>query len=202
MNSVFCILIFFGLTLSIVGGLPLKSVLATSGDNFSTTASYEADTLQVTVEYENNTPISKTVINEGGMDVTPHLEGDAPNLYTMNGSNPISPLYIPREGNMNYYFIDSFNASSAFVDTSSEWIFQYVAAVTPAKLAKSIWGAAAGSAIFNTFHNPPSRRYYTTKIYQAQDNYYYYGKEVTYEYSNSARTNLTKSDTFVYKIRK
>jgi hypothetical protein len=196
MKNLFLVIISFVLILSTIG-LSAESAFASESVN-STTSVQEEDleSFTVIVEYDKNQePISETIINESDMEVTPHLESETP-------SGGFSTFYIPIEGGISYKLIDSFNGTSKVIDTLGEWISQFAAAVIPVKFTKNLWSSSAGTATYNTFHKPPSTRYYTTKIYEDSDSYYYYGKVVAYEYSDSARKKLTKTMTHVSKVRK
>jgi hypothetical protein len=107
------------------------------------------------------------------------------------------PIYIPDPGAMNYQFLYSFNTDSFACDKLSELIEQYAAAIIPGGFFKSIWAAGVGTAIWNTYWTPPSTRYFHNQIYQTKDAYYYYGRNVTYEYSDSAQKHLLSKTEYI-----
>ncbi|ESU30099.1 hypothetical protein G3A_23770 [Bacillus sp. 17376] len=157
----------------------------------------------VVTEYdENGIAISETTITEGDMEIASDSDVEllSSGLDLEEGSAIDDPQYAYVDpGSMNYYFIDSFTGSSTFLDKLSEWSARFAAATIPAMLTKSTWVAGASSATFETFYNPSATRYYKTNIYQAKDTYWYYGKHISYQYSDSARTNLTKKVEFLSK---
>ncbi|MBT2736603.1 hypothetical protein [Bacillus sp. ISL-7] len=130
---------------------------------------------------------SQTTYNEGTMTEVTN-PGDGPSYIAIG------------ESEMGYTLIDSFTGTSAVIDTMAEWVYQFGAAVIPAMISKNPWAAGAGSATYNTFLKPPTTKYYKTWVYQARDSYYYYGKHVSKQYSDSARTKLVKTMSFVSRI--
>ena len=167
------------------------------------------NTIKVT-DYNENGIIEKQVIyNDGKKNVTinnvdeeqstPLVGTTVPQLNTkINEPN----FYYVNTGSMNYKLIDSFTGNSKVLDTITEWVYQFGAAIIPAKLIKNVWAGAAGSASYNTFLKPPTTKYYKTWIYQAEDAFNYYGRHVSKQYSDSSRTKLEKTMEHVSKLPK
>lgn len=168
----------------------------------------EVMTQQITTVYEENKPVAQIIKKNGKVVERKNLkdkknENSKDELFSIAAVSPTDPndQYVD-VGSKNYYLIETWYGDSAVIDTMSEWVSRFAAGVIPAMLTGNLWAAAAGQATFETFYEPPSRRYYTNKTYEAQDAYFYYGRKVTYEYSNSSRTSLTRTDEFVYRIYK
>lgn len=121
-------------------------------------------------------------------------------------SSITSPGYgtyaVINPGGINYKLIDTFKGDSRIVDTASKWVAEFGAAVIPFKFLTGFWKQSAGVATANTFLPEFSTKYYTTYVYEDQDYYNYYGKSVSKQYSNSARTKLTKTSTHVSRLPK
>lgn len=162
--------------------------------------SQEMASITVSTKYDQNgLQISQTTVTDG--DITKSVLG-VTTIPSVTSPSIISPYVVENEGSMNYKLIDTYNGSSKIVDSLKEWTAQFASMIIPAKLVKNVWAASAGGATFNTFHSPPSTRYYTTKVYQASDSWYYYGRTIAYEYSDSSRTKLTNTVEHINRIPK
>lgn len=106
-------------------------------------------------------------------------------------------------GSMNYKWIDDWYGSSYVYDRLSEWTARFASVAIPLGLGAGPWTTAVSTSVFNTLYNPnDATRYYRNDIYQAQDVYWYFGKDISYEYSDSARTKLTQKYTYYYQTAK
>ncbi|SEG78651.1 hypothetical protein SAMN04487919_12656 [Bacillus sp. ok061] len=166
----------------------LSSTFALGLFSFSPSSYAAANESGKSVEKVNlkNTGIPEVNPNS---EFQPFVTNQVP-ISTFQEAPPGPDYYHPNPGSMNYQLIDSFTGNSKTADTISEFTKQFLIAITPGGILKNYWAGAAASALFNTFHDKPSTRYYKTFIYQAQDAYCYYGKAVVYVYSDSARTKL------------
>lgn len=105
-------------------------------------------------------------------------------------------------GGIDYKYMGKFNTTSMLADTVQKWIGEFAVNVLPIKFLKSDWSKAAGTATGNTFLPEPVKTYYSTLIYSDRDYYNYYGKTITKSYSDSARTKLKKSSTYISRLPK
>lgn len=136
----------------------------------------------------------------GQLESTTTFKDGTMNTVDLNYNPYSGPDYIAiGEAELGYTLIDTFLGDSSRIDTLTEWVQQFGAAVIPALITKNVWGAGAGSATYNTFVKPPTTKYYKTWVYQARDSYSYYGKEVAKQYSDSARTKLLKTQSWTIK---
>jgi len=160
----------------------------------------EIDTLTVVEEYDlEGNVISTENISVDGL--TPSdFESTSSNPLNLGTSGGISTFAYVNDGDgINYTLIDTWKGSSKVVSTLSHWVYQFGSIMIPAAVTKSLWIGGAAGATYDVFLKPPATRYYTTKIYQDRDSFYYYGKSVSYEYSDSARTKQTKKATYYYR---
>lgn len=164
-----------------------------------------AENIVVVEEFNEIGQLETKTTYDDGTVATVEINSNENNV----GSLPSLPMgkdqpsnAIVNEGSMSYVLIDSFSGSSKVIATINNWIYQFGAAFIPAKFFKTNWAGAAGSATYNTFLPPPTVKYYKTWVYQAQDSYNYYGKTVSKKYSDSARTKLEKTTTFISRIPK
>ncbi|PEJ59522.1 hypothetical protein CN692_04840 [Bacillus sp. AFS002410] len=135
---------------------------------------------------ENQQLVAKTIIEEG------------------SPSHPlIQSRVVVNEGvSMNYKLIDTFTGSSKVISSLSDWTYSFASAYIPEKFLKKTWSKAAATATLNALYNASAIKYYTIKIYQTKDSMYYYGKAISYEYSDSAKTKLAKTITHLSKVAK
>lgn len=159
----------------------------------------EIDTLIVAEEYDENGNVVLTEATSVDGLTTSDFESTSSNPLSLRAGGGISTFANVNEGSMNYTLIDTWKGNSKVVSTLSNWVYQFGSIVVPAIVTKNLWVGGAAGATYNVFLTPPATRYYTTKIYQAKDSYYAYGKSITYQYSDSARTKLTKSATYYYR---
>ncbi|WP_088011185.1 hypothetical protein [Gottfriedia acidiceleris] len=103
---------------------------------------------------------------------------------------------------IDYKLIDKFNGSSKVIRSLSDWTYSFASAYIPEKFLKKPWSKAAATATLNALYKGSQVKYYTTKVYQTKDSVYYYGKAVSYEYSDSARTKLSKTITHISRVAK
>lgn len=162
------------------------------------------DTITIVEEYDDNGNVINEEVISTSDDLT--LAGFGSTGTLNNGS--LSPggastfAVVVDSPNYNWKKIDTWKGNSKGLTKLSEWVYQFGAAIVPALITRNVWSSSAGSATYNTFVKPPSVRYYTNHIYQTQDYYYVYGRTVSYEYSDSARTKKTKTLTHVYRATK
>ncbi|RXY98885.1 hypothetical protein [Fictibacillus sp. S7] len=196
------------LTASILGATS-NVAFAETTDEPVTEETQVVDTLTIVEEFDEETgqEVAETITSSENMDESLVGENSDEVEAPLPGEpvipvKPGDPQYSNvNPGSMNYKLIDTFTGNSSIYDTLKEWTSQFAACVIPARFVKNVWASAAGSATYNTFHNPPKTRYYTDKIYQAQDAVWNYGKSVGYEYSDKAKTKLTRKVTHVNKTR-
>lgn len=201
------ILAVFLCSILFISIVPQVSKASTLEEENESITENDFETLTVIEEYdENEKVISKTIIADGELeedDFDIVKENDFETLKETDGNhNLISPFQNVNDGSMNYVLQYTFTGTNSNLNTLKEWTSRFAAAAIPAGLIKSKWVTAAALASFETFYNPPATRYYKTWIYQAKDHYYYYGKAVSKQYSDSKRTKVTKTVTkYVKSVR-
>ncbi|WP_214814636.1 hypothetical protein [Exiguobacterium sp. s196] len=156
---------------------------------------------------EKSKTVKKDAVDaEGNILLTDTDEEPVAGLITPTSSSKVSPGYgtyvVVNPGGINYKLLDTFKGDSRVIDTASEWVGEFAAAVIPFKFLKGFWSQAAGVATANTFLPEYSTKYYTTYVYQDEDYYNYYGKSIAKQYSDSARTKLVKTTTHISKLPK
>lgn len=109
---------------------------------------------------------------------------------------------VVNPGGIDYKYMGKFNTTSVLADTVYKWVKEFAANVIPIKFFKNDWAKVAGTATGNTFLPEPVKTYYSTLIYSDRDYYNYYGKTITKSYSDSARTKLKKSSTYISRLPK
>lgn len=109
---------------------------------------------------------------------------------------------IVSESEMGYKLFDTFTGDSRVLDTLAEWVGEFAGAAIPIFVTKNVWAGGAGSATWNTFFDPPTTKYYKTWIYQVSVYYYYYGRHITKQYYDSARTKLIKTEEHLSRVTK
>lgn len=162
------------------------------------------ETITIVEEYDDNgNVINEEVVSTSG-DLTLSDFGGTGALSNSSLSPGGASTFAVVIDSPNYDWkkIDTWKGNSKGLTKLSEWVYQFGAAVVPALISKNVWAASAGSATYNTFVKPPATRYYTNHVYQSQDYYYVYGRDISYEYSDSARTKKTKTLTHVYRATK
>jgi hypothetical protein len=200
MKRIFSVTTSLALSVSLLSGFGVQTVAATES-LLEEPIEQEMESITVSQEYIGPLPTEPVVIEDnGGLELEDTRE-DA--TFPQSIPDPNDPTrVIVNPGSMDYVLIDSFTGDSGVFVNSATWVNTFAANAIPLKLFKNIWSQAAGIATFNSFLKPPTKKYYRTKIYQAQDYYYYYGKAVSYEYSDSARTKLTKTTTHLSRVSK
>ncbi|XRG76970.1 hypothetical protein V5E38_14035 [Rossellomorea sp. GAMAL-10_SWC] len=139
------------------------------------------------VEYNQNGEfLSKTIVEEG----------------TPMSSQKQSRVVVGEGNSIDYKLIDKFNGSNKVICSLSDWTYSFASAYIPEKFLKKTWSKAAATATLSPLYKGSQVKYYTTKIYQTKDSVYYYGKAVSYEYSDAARTKLSKTITHISRVAK
>lgn len=153
-------------------------------------------TVTVIEEYDVNGKVIETTVIEEGASIQDVGGSDEFDLLKKDNEFSINKVVDP--GSMNYRQISSWYGDSGNLKDVKTWAIRFGASAIPAGLTKNTYVTAASTAAASTFYKPPATRYYATYIYEAADTHTYFGKTVSNEYSNSARTNKTRSLTKYY----